>query len=138
MITNSLAILNQIKDQVTTATSSLLPTATISLDEPIDLVYDNLPEICIYPISEDLIYDESFSEDKNQLSIRIEIRLVSGPASVVCTPILNAIGDNLKSDLRLNGLSDYLEIQRIQWANDKTADGNVCGASIDLQVNYLV
>jgi hypothetical protein len=137
--TNAPAILTQIKSQITTALSTLLPSASISLDEPLDLVYDNLPEICVYPLTENFVYDESFnSASKKLLNVRIEIRMKSGPASSVATPILNAIASNLKADLRLNGLVDYLELGSIQWANDKTMEGNVCGCSLDVSLSYLV
>lgn len=137
MYTNSTNILNQIKTQITTATASILPDADITNDEPIELIYDSLPQICIYPLKEELLYDESFSQDKKSLSIRIEVRQKGSPASSVSTPVVNAICDNLKGS-KLAGLVDYIELQTIQWANDRTTEGNVCGSSIDIIINYLI
>lgn len=138
MFTNSSVILEQLKNQITASVINLLPTASIALDEPLDLVYDNLPEVCIYPMTEQFVYEESFSQDKKLLNLSIEIRMKSSPASSVCTPVVNAICDAIKADLHLAGLADYVELQTIQWANDKTTEGQVCGAAISVAVSYLI
>jgi hypothetical protein len=136
MFTNALNILDYIK---TLVANNVAPGITnVYLDEPLDLVYSDLPLIAIYPIKEDFVYDSSTNtEDKKQLSIRIEIRLPGGPASSTCTPVLNTIATAIKADKWLGGLSDYTELQTIQWANDTTSNGKVSGASLDIQVNYL-
>lgn len=135
MYTNAVAILNQIKSILTT--SVVITDLTISLDEPLDLIYSDLPSIAIYPLKEDLLYDEGYSQDKKQLSVRLELRMKSGPASTVCTPVVNTICSAIKANRTLGNLADYVEIQTIQWANDKTESGYVCGASVDIVINYL-
>jgi hypothetical protein len=136
MFTNSLAIINQIKTDLTSALT--VPNLTINLDEPLDLVYSDLPTLSIYPLKEDFVFSDSFTQDKKQLFIRIELRMVSGPASTICTPVINDISTAIKADRTLGNLADYVELQSIQWANDKTESGYVCGASLDLQVDYLI
>ena len=131
-------ILEQIVADLTAPVTTLLPKVTITLDEPLTLVYTDLPSVSIYPMREEFLYDESFSDDKKQLSVRIEIRCTKGPASTVCAPIIEAIVTAIKADRTLGGTAQYVEPQTIQWANDITSSGAVCGASLDLQVNYLV
>ena len=138
MYSNVQAILTQISTQVQTAVIGLLPTATLSFDEPLSLTYTSLPEIAIYPLMEKTIESDSFTQDKKELSIRIEIRQKGGPASSVSTPVVNAICDSLKQTLRLNNLIDWLSVETIQWANDRVVEGAVCGASIDLTIHYLI
>ena len=136
--TNALAIVQKISDLINAPVKALVPTMSFNLDEPINPVFSDLPLVSTYPIREDFVYDESTNgSDKKSLSIRIEFRMKGGPASTVCTPIVNAIAAALKASPRLDGLAIYVELQSIQWANDTTGSGNVCGAAIDVQVFYF-
>ena len=138
MYTNSTAIMEEIKTILTNGLSASNPDLTIILDEPIILDYNSLPLLCIFPMKEDYSYDESFgSEYKKDLSVNISIRLKGKPASSLATPFVNSICDLIHSNRDLNGLADYVEIQTIQWGNDRVEEGYVCGASIDLQIKYL-
>ena len=132
--TNSTAILTQIQTDLTTANLGI----TINLDEPLELVYDDLPSISIYPLREEFIYDGSYNQDKKQLAVRVELRMKGSPASSICTPIMNTIASAIKADRTLNGLADYVELQSLQWANDITEKGYVCASSLDLQIDYLI
>jgi hypothetical protein len=136
MFTNAPAILTYLKTLIETNVTN--PSFNVNLDEPIELVYEDLPSIAIYPIREDFNYDESFSQDKKNLSLRIEIRMKGSPASTIATPIVNQISTLIKADRTFAGLAEYVEIQSLQWANDRSEKGLVCGAALDLQVNYLI
>ena len=136
--TNALAIIETIRDLITAPVTALYPDITLNLDEPINLVYSDLPSISVYPLREDFQYEESFgSSDKKHLAVRVELRMKGGPASTVCTPVVNAIAAAIKADVRLGGLATYVELQSIQWGNDTTGSGAVCGAAVDIQVQYL-
>lgn len=136
MFTNSTAILTKIKSILDAGVT--LQNVNISLDEPLNLIYSDLPAISIYPIREDFIYEESYNQDKKHLSVRIELRMKNGPASNTCSPVINQIAGLLKSNRTLDGLADYVELQSIQWANEQIEQGIVSGASLDIQVQYLV
>lgn len=133
MFTNATEILTQLKTLIDGTALGI----TVNLDEPLELVYDDLPSISIYPLREEFIYDGSYNQDKKQLAIRIELRMKGSPASTYCTPAINTIATALKADRTLAGLADYVELQSLQWANDITEKGYVCAASLDLQVDYL-
>ena len=134
MFTNSTAIMTQIQTDLNAASLGI----PINLDEPLELVYDDLPSISIYPVREEFIYDGSYNQDKKQLAIRIELRMKGSPASTYCSPVINTIASTIKADRLLGGLADYVELQSIQWANDITEKGYVCAASLDLTVDYLI
>ena len=138
MYSNAVAIIARLRSTLTAPVQALVPAMTLNLDEPLSLVYSDLPALAIYPIKEDLLPDESFTQDKKALSLRIELRMKSGPASTVCTPVINAACAAIKADRTLGGLADCVEIQSLQWANDNSESGVICGASIDLVVNYLI
>lgn len=137
MYTKSLEILTQIKADMVSIIATLPANITINLDEPITLVYDDLPSLSAYQIREDLLPEDSYSQYKKRLLVRIELRMVGSPASTLCTPVVNLICAKLKADRTLGGLADYVELQSIQWANDIVASNYVCGASIDIQIDYL-
>jgi hypothetical protein len=138
MYSNAVAIIDRIRTTLTAPVQGLVPGMSLNLDEPLSLVYSDLPALAIYPIKEDLLPDESFTQDKKSLSLRIELRMKSGPASTICTPVINTVCAALKADRTLGGLAVYVEIQSLQWANDNSESGVVCGASIDLVVFYLI
>ena len=129
--TNNVAIIEQVITDITSAVSSYNIT-NINNDEPINLIYSDLPSIAVYPVKEDFIYDESSSNnDSKKLYLRIELRMKNGPASIVCSPVI-------KADRTLNQLAIYVERQSIQWANEQISQGQVCGASLDLEITYFI
>ena len=132
--TNALTILTYLKTMFTNGIS----TINVNLDEPLEIVYNDLNTISIYPIKEDFLYDESYGQDKKSLALRVEVRMKGGPASTVATPVLNQITALLKSDLHLGGLADYMELETVQWGNDRIEQGLVCGCSLDLTIKYLI
>ena len=137
MFTNALAIITHIKADLA-AIPTLPDGININLDEPITLVYEDLPSLSVYPLREEYLAEDSFqSESKKRLLVRVELRLKGSPASTLCTPVINLICDAIRADRTLGGNVDYVEIQSIQWANDIAKEGYVCGASIDLQIDYL-
>ena len=136
--TNNVAIIEQVITDITSAVSSYNIT-NINNDEPINLIYSDLPSIAVYPVKEDFIYDESSSNnDSKKLYLRIELRMKNGPASIVCSPVINSISDAIKADRTLNQLAIYVERQSIQWANEQISQGQVCGASVDLEITYFI
>lgn len=138
MFTQVLPIMDKIQSDLITPITSLVHGITINLDEPLNLVYTDLPTLCIYPVKEDFDYNGSDNvQDKKNLFLRLELRMKKGPASTVCTPVINQIVATLKADRTLGGLADYVEFQTIQFANEQTESGQVCGASLDIQVDYL-
>jgi len=135
VFTNCQAILNQIQSDLQAA----IPAIPVFIDEPLNLVYADLPNIALYPVREDFVYDESFqSEDKKRLIIRVELRMAGGPASSLCSPIINTIAAAIRADRTLAGMAMYVELQGVEWANDTVSQGKVCGASLDIQVDNLV
>ena len=138
MFTNALAIAQELKTIITAPALAVVPGMTFNLDEPVNLVWDDLPVVSTYPVSEEYNYDESTgASDKKHLRLRIEVRVKSGPASVVCTPVVNAVCAAIKANRSLNGLAQYVELQTIQWANDNTGSGVVSGAAVDVLVQYF-
>lgn len=137
MVSNALEILHYLRDNLEAPLTLAVPAMRVTLDEPLTLVYSDLPSCSIYPVREDFVPDESSnSSDKQHLALRVELRMPGAPASTVCTPVLNVITQALKSDLRLGGLADYVEAQTIQWASETVAEGPVCAASLDILVAY--
>lgn len=138
MFTNQLAIINKIKADIQTSVLSIQPDMQFSLDEPIEPMYDNLPCVYIYPVKEDYNFSESFQDSSAKtLMLRIIIQMKSGPASIICNPIINMISDTLMADRTLGNLINYLELQSIHWGNDRLKDGNICGAALDIEIKYL-
>ena len=136
--TKCLDIINRIKTTITAPVIAQVPTMEIVIDEPVNLVFSELPNIAIYPMTEQFIYAESFNQnDRKQLMVRVELRMKGGPSSQVCTPVVNTICAAIKADRTLGGLVTYVEIQMIQWANEQTGSGVLSGSAIDIQVNYF-
>jgi len=137
MFTNNVAIIAQVISDITSAVSTYSIT-NINNDEPLNLIYSDLPAIAVYPVREEFIYDDSSSNsEKKKLALRIELRMLGGPASIVCSPVINSISDAIKADRTLNGLAVYVERQSIQWANEQISQGQICGASLDLEIEYF-
>lgn len=141
MFSNVLAIITQIKADLTAPVTALLPGVEIHLDEEIDLVYDDLPALAIYPTEER--NDEEFQNDfatcpfKKDLFLRIELRVKGTPASQLCTPALVAIVEALQADPRLGGLIDSIEAGTVTWATGHIGSGLVSGACLELIVRYI-
>lgn len=137
MFSRAIEILQQIQTDITAPVTNILPSIKINLDEPIDPIYEDLPLIAIYPVKETFDLQESAgTETYKHLFLRIEIRLLGIPASLVATPIVNAISSAIQADQFLGGLAVYVELGDINWASDRVAKGNICGASLDIQVDY--
>lgn len=139
MFTDALSVAQAIKTKITAPVTALVSTMSFNLDEPINLVYSDLPMVSTYPVREDYNYEESTTtHHKKHLTLRVEIRMAGGPASSTCTPVVNAISDAILGDRTLGGLAQYVELQSIQWANDNTGSGVVSGAAVDILVQYFV
>lgn len=137
--TNAPAILAKVKAILIGPITALVPTISVSTDEPVNFVFSDLPLLNIYPVKEDFIFDESTNnEDKKHLSLRVELRMACSSASAVCTPMMDAICIALKANRRLDGLAVYTELQGLQWANESTSSGSVGGMSLDIEVQYFV
>lgn len=131
-------IIAQVIADITGPVQALIPGIAIHEDEPLELNYPDLPMVAVYPYKEDYIYEESFEQGKKRLALRVEVRLKGSPASSVASPVINTIVSALQADPWLGGLATYVEHQSIQWANAKTSSGLACGASLDIQVDYLI
>ena len=139
MFTNVLNIITRIHTDLQATIPGLLPNIKISLDQPLEPVYSDLPCIYIIPVKEEYIYDDSTNnEDKKRLHLTIIGQFQGSPASSVATPILNAVASALKTDRTLNGLAFYVELQDVFWATDDKANGSVCGFALDVQVDYYI
>lgn len=126
-------ILDQIKANLAAVTD-----IRITLDEPLEYVWEDLPEINLFPVQEDFSFENSSnSQDDKQLQVRLALKMPGGPASSVCTPVINAICEGIRQDRTLNGLAYYVELQSIKWFNDKISEGHVCAATLEFTVNYL-
>lgn len=137
--TNALGIIEKLRDLLRTPVLAQTPTMTLNLDEPINLVFSDLPMLSTYPVREDFVLEESTNnQNKKHLTVRIEVRVKGGPSSSICTPLINTIADTIRANPRLDGLATYVEIQSIQWASDTTSSGIVSGAALDVMVQYLI
>ena len=138
MFTNVEYYLDRIIEDLQTPISALLPNVQFVTDDPVNIVYTDLPIISVMPITEEFIYDDSSnSSDLKELKISILLRMAGTPASSLCSPIINQIVSTLRKD-RMLGTSDtvYVEFQGISWASDRVAEGKLCGASLDILVRY--
>ena len=144
MFTNAAAILQRIQADVTAGLDALLPGVPVNLDEPVDLIYEDLPYVAIYPVNEGYLAEsESQPDDKKRLTLRLVYRAKAGPlhggsAALVCTPVINAISAAIKADLWLGGLASYVELQGIDWGNADFGKGQVAGSSLEVQVDYFI
>jgi hypothetical protein len=149
MYSEALPILQQIQADITAPITALLPTIQIFLDDPVDFLYTDLPAIAIYPIKEE--HDDS--QDTNSqyykvLTLCVVFRTISpsivlssgrttnSPASIIATPIVNAINAAIMADRQLGGLAIYVEPGTIYWASNHVSQGIVVGADIEFTVKY--
>jgi hypothetical protein len=140
MYSNSNAILAQIKTDITSSVTALLSTVKIYLDDDLDISYDQLPVVTIFPTDE--TNDSDFYNDisgpfRKELAIRIELRMAGTPASLLCTPIINAIVTALKSDPRLSGLVDNFDFGTVTWATGHLGSGMASGAAFEMTIRYI-
>jgi hypothetical protein len=134
---NALPILEQIQSDITAPITALMPTVKISLDEAVDFVYEDLPCIAIYPTKETFDLSESAgSQSYKHLFISIELRMQGASATTIATPVVNAISAAIQADQFLGGQAVYVELQDIAWASERTNSGTLCGARLDIQVDY--
>ena len=139
MFSNVINIITRIQTDLQASIPGLLPTVTITLDQPLEPVYTDLPAIYILPTKEEFIYEDSTNnEDKKKLHLAIICQLQNGPASTVATPILNAVVTALKADRTLGGDALYVEFSDVVWATDDNANGTVCGFALDMTVDYFI
>jgi len=139
MFTNALAIIQRIQADLAASIPTYLPGVTIYLDEPLDIIYTDLPVMVISPNKEEFIYDsESQNQDKKRLLVKILLFVKGGPSSSLCSPIMNYVVSALKADRTLGGLAMYVEFQGLEWLSGEDIDGRVSGASLEVMIDYFV
>jgi len=136
MFTNVQAYVSKIITDLEAA--NLIPGVNVSNDEPLELVYSDLPNITVIPTTEDFVYDDSSnSSDMKELNISIQLRMQGSPATTLCSPVINQIVSTLRNDAMLGSQNTvYVEFGNLSFANDRISDGKVCGASLDIKIRY--